>query len=157
MSKLVLIWGSSGIGAGLLVLLGALVLAACYPGEITSIQQLDVAVTHWDTTYTWAKPDTVVGLYDSIVIVGSMNLDPRSLELNTEIGIVVTSRELCAQMREALERDFEPLNAWRVELDEQGELRWVCSDFVVRRQPAASYGQRLSSFFYSLLPIASQV
>jgi len=75
MSKTVRNRRSVLMGAGVLVVLGALVLAACYPGEITSIQQLDVAITQWDTTYTWSKPDTVVGIYDSIVIVGDTTGD----------------------------------------------------------------------------------
>ena len=85
MSKLVRNRGPAWTGVGVLVVLGALVLAACYPGEITSIQQLDVAVTHWDTTYTWAKPDTVVGLYDSIIIVGDTTGDTLADVLDSTI------------------------------------------------------------------------
>ncbi len=85
MSKLVRNRRPAWTGVGVLVVLGALVLAACYPGEITSIQQLDVAVTHWDTTYTWAKPDTTVGLYDSIVIVGDTTGDTLATVLDSTI------------------------------------------------------------------------
>lgn len=110
------------------------------------------------STATWLGLHAKASVIDhSTVLVGSMNMDPRSIELNTEIGLVVTSEPLCRQMRRAFARDFDGLNSWRVLLDEDGNLRWECSDFVVTRQPATSFSQRLSSFFWSLLPVEDQV
>lgn len=58
-----------------------------------------------------------------LVLVGSMNMDPRSDKLNTEIGLVIRSRELARQ----LQRFFELVSrrsAWHVTLAEDGSLRW---------------------------------
>ena len=85
-----------------------------------------------------------------------MNLDPRSLELNTEIGVVVQSTELASRLRATQERDLAPENSWRVEVVD-GELRWTSSAGTVDSQPADTVWQRLGSFFYSLLPVRSQV
>src|SRR6185436_3809028 len=51
-----------------------------------------------------------------LIFVGSLNLDPRSALLNTEMGIAIDSTELCAPLRERLV-DRLPDIAWRVELD----------------------------------------
>lgn len=58
------------------------------------------------------------------VFVGSMNLDPRSEELNSERGIVVDSTALALQLAGIIERDMKPENAWRVTLDERQRLSW---------------------------------
>lgn len=58
------------------------------------------------------------------VLVGSMNMDPRSDKLNSEIGLVIRSRVLARQ----LQRFFETVSqrsAWHVTIAEDGSgLRW---------------------------------
>lgn len=49
--------------------------------------------------------------------VGSFNLDPRSAELNTELGIVIHSEELGSRAAAMIERDLEPDRAWRLALE----------------------------------------
>ncbi len=61
----------------------------------------------------------------SKVFVGSFNLDPRSQNLNTEIGILVDSPELGAAVADSILADMAPGNAWLVRLNEQGETEWV--------------------------------
>jgi len=51
-----------------------------------------------------------------------------------------------------------PENAWRVYLDkEEQTLYWKSSKGTVDMQPARSFGQRVSDFFFRLLPIESQL
>jgi putative cardiolipin synthase len=88
--------------------------------------------------------------------VGSPNVDPRSMELNTEIGVVGEGREFAARVAALIERDIAPENAWRVTMDEEGWLRWSTGDQVVRRQPANGFMQRVIEFFMNLLPIKDQ-
>lgn len=57
------------------------------------------------------------------VFVGSFNFDPRSAALNTEMGIVVDSPVLAAQVQQAFATQI-PAMAYRVEADAQGHLRW---------------------------------
>jgi putative cardiolipin synthase len=94
---------------------------------------------------------------DTTVVVGTMNLDPRSELLNTEMGLVVESPRLAAQVSRALLRDFDPRNSWRVTLDEQGALRWSCCHSETPTQPSGGLGRRLKVFFLSLLPLEGEV
>lgn len=58
------------------------------------------------------------------LLIGSMNLDPRSIDLNSEQGLLINSPALAA---EAL-RFFDEMTrhgSYRVELDGDGKLRWV--------------------------------
>ncbi len=59
------------------------------------------------------------------VFVGSYNLDPRSQNLNTEIGILVDSPQLGAAVADSILGDMAAGNAWQVRLDEQGRTQWV--------------------------------
>ena len=47
------------------------------------------------------------------VYIGTFNLDPRSANLNTEVGLLVDSKELARQLTASIERDIEPGNSWR--------------------------------------------
>jgi putative cardiolipin synthase len=47
------------------------------------------------------------------VFIGTFNLDPRSANLNTEVGVLIESRELGRQLRRSIERDIRPDNSWR--------------------------------------------
>ena len=62
---------------------------------------------------------------DDLSFVGSANLDPRSLKINTEMGLLVRSRELSRQLRDALGIDFDTRNAWHLEAAAGGNLKWV--------------------------------
>jgi putative cardiolipin synthase len=47
------------------------------------------------------------------VYIGTFNLDPRSANLNTEVGVLVDSKELADQLTASIERDIRPENSWR--------------------------------------------
>ena len=89
--------------------------------------------------------------------VGSLNLDPRAMVINTENVLYIRSAEFCGDMAEMLEALMQPENAWRVELDGNGRMTWTSSEGTVDRQPARSGGQRVSDFFFRLLPLESQL
>jgi putative cardiolipin synthase len=50
----------------------------------------------------------------AVVFVGSFNLDPRSMALDTETVFVVHSAELAQQLLDAFAIDFEADNAWHI-------------------------------------------
>jgi putative cardiolipin synthase len=77
---------------------------------------------------------------DKLVFIGTFNLDPRSANLNTEVGILVENRELARQLTASIERDIEPANSWRT------------TGFF---NPDAEVGRarRLRVWFNTLLPI----
>ncbi len=58
------------------------------------------------------------------LVVGSMNMDPRSLEKNTELGLIMASPELAAQAVKLFEEAITEAS-YRVELGDNGHLRWV--------------------------------
>jgi len=47
------------------------------------------------------------------VFIGTFNLDPRSANLNTEVGALIESPELGQQLTQSIERDIRPENSWR--------------------------------------------
>jgi phosphatidylserine/phosphatidylglycerophosphate/cardiolipin synthase-like enzyme len=49
---------------------------------------------------------------DEIAFIGSYNLDPRSENLNTEVGLVITDRNFAALLQAAIAKDMEPQNSW---------------------------------------------
>lgn len=87
------------------------------------------------------------------VFIGSANLDPRSLRINTEMGFLVISEQFNKKLRKALEGDFLTANAWRLELQENGRVYWVSEDRTLESQPATSFMQRIEDWFFSHLPI----
>ncbi len=89
--------------------------------------------------------------------VGSLNLDPRALKINTENGLYIHSPGLSKQLAEHFDELMSPENAWRVYLDEKNKIRWESISGKVSRQPARSFGQRIADFFFRLLPIEGQL
>jgi putative cardiolipin synthase len=99
----------------------------------------------------------VILLDDDLSFVGSANLDPRSLNINTEMGLLVRSARLSRELRDAFGVDFETRNAWHLEETPDGNVRWVGDDEVLQQQPAESQLQRLEDWFFSSLPIKEKM
>ena len=60
-----------------------------------------------------------------VVFVGSFNLDPRSVDLNTEMGLLVESETLGRAVAESIENDIAAGNSWQVILKDDGKVAWV--------------------------------
>lgn len=104
-----------------------------------------------------------LGLHTKAVVVdgqrafvGSPNVDPRSMVLNTEIGVLGDGAEFAARVAALIERDIAPENAWRVTMDDEGWLKWTSADGELRRQPAQGFIQRAIEFLLNLLPLKNQ-
>jgi putative cardiolipin synthase len=91
------------------------------------------------------------------VYIGSLNLDPRSARLNTEIGLIIESPALADQVMKAFGRDLKPANSWRVELDERKRMVWKSDETILYRQPARSFSQRTVDFLFWAAPVESQL
>lgn len=94
---------------------------------------------------------------DDTVFIGSANLDPRSMRLNTEMGVVVRSEAFNTRVREAVEPDFSGANAWQLELTADQKVQWVGDDMVLTVAPANSFMQRLEDWFLALLPLEDEM
>jgi len=91
------------------------------------------------------------------VFIGSANLDPRSLRINTEMGMLVVSESFNEEVRKALEGDFSSKNAWRLQMQEDDKIVWVSDDRTLQSQPASSVMQRIEDWFFSHLPIEDEL
>ena len=80
------------------------------------------------------------------LLVGSMNMDPRSAWLNTELGLVTQSPELAGQV-ERLFNDVARGGSYRIELADGEQLRWIPPEPeatpIEGKEPDASLGLRL--------------
>ncbi|SEL24039.1 Phosphatidylserine/phosphatidylglycerophosphate/cardiolipin synthase [Bosea lupini] len=91
--------------------------------------------------------------------VGSFNFDPRSVSLNTEMGVVVVDDGLVAEMREIFARETAPHCSFRLGLD-RDRLCWHAGsqrDGHLQQEPVAGFGRRLTAALVRLLPIESQL
>ena len=86
------------------------------------------------------------------VFIGSMNLDPRSARINTEMGAFVDSPELAEDMAQIIERDMSGENAWRVQMDDEGNIFWQNKDETLTEQPARNGMQRVMNVLMKLGP-----
>lgn len=53
----------------------------------------------------------------TVAYIGTYNLDPRSENLNTEVGVIVRDAGLAGAVRAAIETDMHPDNSWRADDD----------------------------------------
>ncbi|MGB6290449.1 MAG: phospholipase D-like domain-containing protein, partial [Desulfobulbales bacterium] len=98
------------------------------------------------------------------VFIGSLNLDPRSVYENTEIGVVITSPEIARHMAEKFDENIAR-SAFRLELqtaeDGRRNLLWYGyengEERVYTVDPYAGLWRRLGLGFMGLLPIESQL
>ncbi|MCC6196624.1 MAG: phospholipase D family protein [Burkholderiales bacterium] len=94
------------------------------------------------------------------VLVGSMNLDPRSRHTNTEVAVLIDSTALAASLRTLFEEAVHTTRAFRVQLS-AGEvssrsLAWLAEDDgkIVRRsaEPASASRRLVSELLYLFTP-----
>jgi putative cardiolipin synthase len=88
------------------------------------------------------------------VFVGSLNLDPRSVRVNTEVGVLVRSEPLAGEIAAIFERNAAPDSAWRIELRD-GRVAWIDASggtpVVVEDEPGSNAWRRLMQWVYRLL------
>jgi putative cardiolipin synthase len=98
------------------------------------------------------------------VFIGSLNLDPRAILHNTEIGVVLTSKEIAEGMGKFFDENIEQV-AFRLELqkDKDGleRIYWYGMEngeqTVFNVDPYTGFWRRFGVGFMSLLPIESQL
>ncbi|SAL77209.1 phospholipase D/transphosphatidylase [Caballeronia terrestris] len=99
------------------------------------------------------------------IFIGSMNLDPRSVELNTEIGVYCESEAAAREVVDGIDANLDRV-AWRLELrpDANGGSHIVWIDTaangtvtVLDKEPDVSAWRRTGIWFLGLLPIESQL
>lgn len=108
---------------------------------------------------TYPTEGKFVGLHSKALVVdreisyiGSMNFDPRSAALNTEMGVIIKSQGLGEVLSALIERNMLAENSWKVSLDQDGKLQWAHDSVSTRVQPARSFWQRIQEFFFRAFP-----
>jgi len=116
-----------------------------------------ITVEPADTTLT--EPLTlhtkVIMIDRDQVFVGSLNLDPRSVDINTEMGILIHSEELVSIMTKVALSSI-PNIAYRLKLDDKGKMSWHATidgrDVVETSEPLAGLWRRFSAWFLKIVP-----
>ena len=88
--------------------------------------------------------------------VGSFNLDPRALRINTENALIVESKQFAEQLANLLDPMLSPGQSWLVRRTNPGFV-WQSADGEVGRQPARSLIQRFADALFRLLPLRGQL
>ena len=93
------------------------------------------------------------------LFVGSSNIDPRSENLNTEIGMLIQSEELASQTIEMFNMATSPDNSYKLELEYKNHLVWrgqsSGKNLRYDTEPSAGYWRKFLVFLISLLPVES--
>lgn len=98
---------------------------------------------------------------DRYLFIGSFNWDPRSININTELGIMIDSRRMAANVNEMLDT-YLPELTYEVLLDDSGAVVWKehladGETFLHKSEPTGSLWNKMTASFYSILPIGSQL
>lgn len=94
------------------------------------------------------------------VFIGSFNFDPRSANINTELGIIIHSPELGAQLAESVAVAL-PEQTFEVFLNDKDQLRWRGlehgEEVVLDKEPHTTWWMRFKAGLMRILPIRGQL
>jgi putative cardiolipin synthase len=110
----------------------------------------------------------------SILVIGSMNLDPRSASLNTELALVIYNQQIASEAARLFDAGIAPARAYRVELaspavlaglkntgSPMSPLVWTTEDDGQARtynfDPQAGLYRNVLTGLFMLLPVDSQL
>ena len=74
-----------------------------------------------------------------LLFVGTFNLDPRSANLNTEVGVLIKNKTLATKVEKSITLDMLPENSWNAATDNPDSN--------------ASWTKRFKVYFWGLLPL----
>ena len=94
------------------------------------------------------------------VFIGSFNFDPRSANINTELGVIIRSPELASLYTDRVKAAL-PKQTFEVFLNEKGKLRWRGlengQEVIFDKEPHTTWWQRFVAGFMRILPIRGQL
>ena len=129
--------------------------------ELYELRPVGDAVASEDQDPTRLTLHSKVAVVDrQRAFVGSFNLDPRSLYINTELGMVVESGEIAEAMASSGLESLQTV-AYRLQLNQRGRLNWHYNSrgqtLVARTEPDTSLWRRMLTRLMGLLPIEEQM
>jgi len=97
---------------------------------------------------------------DQELFLGSFNWDPRSVDINTELGVIMKSPELTQGILTRLDAELDE-NAYEVILNDKGKIRWLDKSgdevVVLDNEPQTGWWRRFVVDFYKILPVKKQL
>jgi putative cardiolipin synthase len=94
------------------------------------------------------------------LFIGSFNFDPRSANINTELGVIIRSQKMAEDALAQLNSSL-PAQTYEVVLNEKGKLRWRGLEngemAEYDKEPHTSWWDRFVAGFYRAMPIRSQL
>ena len=108
------------------------------------------------TTYDTLTLHTKLALMDRrYTLVGSLNLDPRSIDINTEFGVFIDNTDLAGGITERILERL-PTFSYRVTENEKGKLRWTTMidgrQVVEKSEPQASGWLKFKAWLFRIAP-----
>jgi putative cardiolipin synthase len=94
---------------------------------------------------------------DATTFVGSFNLDPRSVSLNCEQGILAEHPELAKQLRAMYGAVTAGKFAWEVGVDTGNDLTWTDDAGLSEKEPKAGLSRKIQAYLMRILPFESQL
>jgi len=91
------------------------------------------------------------------VLLGSLNIDPRSININTEHMVIIDCPALAKELLNNFDIMIAPSNSYAVTLNDKNDLRWNSDDKEFRIQPARGFVQRVKDFFWRWIPLENQL
>lgn len=156
---------------------------AGYMGKREDIMKSGAEIYEWRMKKVRVKTGDKGGMYASraglhsktfvidrqYVFIGSMNLDGRSIELNTESGLMIHSRELAKLISAFILEGMSPESSWKLSLDckakpcttKNGHVVWTGAKdgkkMTYDSEPEAPFWKRSMAKFMSHLPIEDKL
>ena len=98
---------------------------------------------------------------DRYLFVGSFNWDPRSININTEMGILIDSAAVTKRTSDAL-REVLWRATFAVRFEDGDRISWTETEEdgtkrIYFYEPTGSFWDHIVSGFYGILPIGSQL
>ena len=94
------------------------------------------------------------------IFIGSFNWDPRSVDINTEMGIYLDAEPMASSRADRLFASLDK-HAFRLRLDDDGNIEWVDSEetdeVLFNKEPQVGFWRRFQAGFYRILPIEGQL
>ncbi|NRB36985.1 MAG: phospholipase D family protein [Pseudomonadales bacterium] len=110
----------------------------------------DKSTAHISTLHT-----KLIVIDKRLVFIGSLNMDPRSVIINTEMGILIDSPPLAAALLTDKQQQFEQM-VYRLSLNEKNNIQWQSQEgnqlTIETKDPQTSWWRRFTSGFYKILP-----
>ena len=92
---------------------------------------------------------------DKEVFIGSFNFDPRSANLNTELGVIIRDPDLALLYSVVIDEAL-PDQTFEVFLNDDGKVRWRGykdgEEIIYDKEPETTWGQRTKAWFARIIP-----